>query len=163
MHRYIPVIAKWAGFSKIGEKVVVHQARKFGVTKFGIWRFINGPLDLLSITFIGRFGKRPMHFMGTLGTLMFAIGFVLFLYIGGNKVYHLVQDMPAKNIADISWFYVALTAMIMGTQLFLAGFLAELVARNSNERNHYLIEDHIGGEGSISKKKGKDLGEISKV
>ena len=147
MHRYIPVIAKWAGFTKIGEKVVIHQPRKFGVTKFGIWRFINGPLDLLSITFIGKFGKRPMHFMGTMGTFMFAIGFFLFLGIGGNKLYHILSGVTAKNIADISWFYVALTTMIIGTQLFLAGFLAELVARNSSDRNNYLIQEHIGGIG----------------
>lgn len=145
MHRYIPVIAKWAGFTRITEKVVIHQPRKFGVTKFGIWRFINGPLDLLSITFIGKFGKRPMHFMGTMGTFMFAIGFILFVAIGGNKLYALWSGMPAKNIALISWFYVALTTMIIGTQLFLAGFLAELVARNSQDRNNYLIAEHIGG------------------
>lgn len=144
MHRYIPVIAKWAGFTKIGEQVVQHQARKYGVTKFGIGRFINGPLDLLSILFVGRFGKRPMHFMGVMGTLMFAIGFFLFTGLGINKLYHLLNDLPAKNIADISWFYVALVAMVMGTQLFLAGFLAELVVRNAPDRNHYLIEKSIG-------------------
>ncbi|MEM8907483.1 MAG: glycosyltransferase family 2 protein [Bacteroidota bacterium] len=147
MHRYIPVIAKWAGFTKIGEKVVIHRPRKFGVTKFGIGRFINGPLDLLSITFIGKFGKRPMHFMGTLGTFMFLLGFFSFFMIGATKLYHLWFDYsPAvRNLADISWFYVSLTSMIIGSQLFLAGFLAELIARNSSERNNYLIEERIGG------------------
>ena len=144
MHRYIPVIAKWSGFSKIGEKVVVHQARKFGVTKFGISRFIRGPLDLLSITFVGKFGKRPMHLFGTMGTVMFLLGFGLFTYIGGNKLYHLIQGIPAKNIALMSGFYIALTAMIIGTMLFLTGFLAELVARNSPNRNAYLVDKEIG-------------------
>ncbi len=144
MHRYIPVIAKWAGFSHIGEKVVQHQARKYGVTKFGLARFINGPLDLLSITFVGKFGKRPMHFFGSIGGLMFLIGMVISLYLGGTKLYALFYDIPAKNIADISWFYVALTAMIIGTMLFLTGFLAELVARNAPNRNAYLIEKRLG-------------------
>lgn len=144
MHRYIPVIAKWSGFTKIGEQVVQHQARKYGVTKFGIWRFINGPLDLLSILFVGKFGKRPMHFMGVMGTAMFAIGFLVFFALGTNKAYHLWHQLPAKNLADISWFYIALIAMVMGTQLFLAGFLAELVVRNAPERNNYLIDQTIG-------------------
>ena len=145
MHRYIPVIAKWAGFKKIGEKVVQHQARKFGVTKFGGFsRFIRGPLDLLSIIFVGKFGKRPMHFFGSIGTLMFLVGFGLFFFIGGRKLWSMYQDLPAKNIADISWFYVALTAMIMGTLLFCTGFLAELVSRNSPNRNIYLIDTKIG-------------------
>ncbi len=153
MHRYIPVIAKWAGFTKIGEKVVEHQARKYGVTKFGIGRFINGPLDLLSITFVGKFGKRPMHFMGTIGTVMFIFGFFVFIYLGGSKLWALTQNIPAKNIAEISWFYVALTAMIMGTQLFVTGFLAELSSRNSQDRNAYLIETRIGaGEVTPSQK-----------
>ncbi|MFK8104390.1 MAG: glycosyltransferase family 2 protein [Saprospiraceae bacterium] len=144
MHRYIPVIAKWAGFSSIGEKVVQHQARKYGVTKFGLARFINGPLDLLSITFVGKFGKRPMHFFGSIGGLMFLIGMTISLYLGGTKLYALFYDIPAKNIADISWFYVALTAMVIGTMLFLTGFLAELVARNAPNRNVYLIEKRLG-------------------
>jgi len=152
MHRYIPVIAKWAGFTKIGEKVVQHQARKYGVTKFGIGRFINGPLDLLSISFIGKFGKRPMHFMGTIGTGMFFIGFCLFLYLGINKAYHLLNGLPAKNIANISWFYIALVVMIIGTQLFVTGFLAELVVRNSPDRNNYLIEKAIGKNQLVSQK-----------
>lgn len=141
MHRYIPVIAKWAGFTKIGEKVVQHQARKHGVTKFGLSRFINGPLDLASIMFVGKFAKRPMHFFGTMGTIMFACGFLLFAYLGGNKIYALANGIVAKNIATQSGFYIALTVMIIGVQLFLTGFLAELVSRNAPERNNYQIEE----------------------
>lgn len=140
MHRYIPVMAKWKGFDKVGEKVVSHQARKYGVTKFGLERFIRGPLDLLSILFVGKFGKRPMHFFGVFGLLVFILGFILFAYIGGSKLYSMQVGQHAKNIADMSGFYIALTSMIIGTQLFLAGFLAELIARNSPERNKYLIE-----------------------
>ena len=142
MHRYIPVIAKRAGFNKIGEKVVQHQARKYGVTKFGGWnRFINGFLDLLTISFVSKFGKQPMHFFGTLGTLTFFIGFVLFAGIGGYKLYALSSGFEAKNISEISWFYVALTLMIIGTQLFLAGFIGEMVSRNSPNRNFYQIRE----------------------
>jgi len=144
MHRYIPVIAKWAGFTNIGEKVVQHQARKYGTTKFGLSRFINGPLDLASIMFVGKFGKRPMHFFGTIGSIMFLVGFLLFAYLGGNKLFCLYQGIEAKNIATQSSFYIALTAMIIGVQLFLAGFLAELVNRNAPERNKYNIETEIG-------------------
>jgi len=143
MHRYIPVIAKWAGFTNIGEKVVQHQARKYGSSKFGLSRFINGPLDLASIMFVGKFGKRPMHFFGTIGTIMFILGFCLFAYLGGYKLYALFYDQVAKNIALQSSFYIALTAMIMGVQLFLTGFLAELVSRNAPERNHYQIEEEL--------------------
>jgi len=147
MHRYIPVMAKWSGFGNIGEKVVQHQARKYGVTKFGsLKRFIRGPLDLLSIVFVGKFGKRPMHLFGSLGAIMFLIGFGAFFLIGGNKLYALWYDLPARNIADISWFFVALTSMIIGTILFVTGFLAELVARNSPMRNFYLVEKEIGIE-----------------
>ena len=142
MHRYIPVIAKWAGFSNIGEKVVQHQARKYGVTKFGLNRFINGPLDLISIAFVSKFGKKPMHIFGFWGGVMFVVGFLISLILGVQKLYHLWADVPFKNLADISWFYVALTAMILGTQLFLAGFLGELVSRNSSERNNYLIDGY---------------------
>ena len=106
MHRYIPVLAKWAGFSKIAEKVVKHQARKYGVTKFGVERFINGFLDLLTITFVSRFGKKPMHFFGVFGTIMFLLGFILFSYIGGQKLYYILNNLPAKNIADTSGFYI---------------------------------------------------------
>lgn len=143
MHRYIPVIAKRAGFGKIGEKVVAHQARKYGETKFGLERFINGFLDLLTISFISKFGKRPMHFFGTLGTLTFILGFGLFSYIGGSKIYALVNAIPAKNIANQSSFYIALVFMIIGTQLFLAGFLGEMISRNSPNRNNYQIKERI--------------------
>lgn len=143
MHRYIPVIAKWAGFTNIGEKVVQHQSRKYGVTKFGLSRFINGPLDLASIMFVGKFGKRPMHFFGTIGTVMFMLGFLLFAYLGGNKLYCLISDIPAKNIATMSSFYIALSAMIIGVQLFLSGFLAELINRTAVERNKYNIKEFL--------------------
>lgn len=143
MHRYIPVIAKWAGFTKIGEKVVQHQARKYGSSKFGLSRFINGPLDLASIMFVGKFAKRPMHFFGTLGTIMFVCGFLIFAYLGGTKVYALVNDIPRKNIATQSGFFIALTAMIIGVQLFLAGFLGELISRSNVDRNNYKVAERI--------------------
>jgi len=143
MHRYIPVIAKREGFSRIGEKVVKHQARKFGKTKFGVNRFMNGPLDLLTITFIARFGKKPMHFFGVLGGLMFFIGLLVFSWIGGSKLYFMAMDMEAKNIAELSSFYIALTAMILGTQLFVAGFLGELISRNNPSRNLYKVSEKI--------------------
>jgi len=146
MHRYIPVIAKWSGFRKVGEKVVQHQARKYGVTKFGLSRFVKGPLDLLSIMFVGKFSKQPMHFFGTMGGIVFFFGFFLFFILGANKAYHLAIGETAKNLADISWFYVGLTAMIIGTMLFVTGFLAELVSRNAPNRNMYLIEEEIGWE-----------------
>ncbi|MFN9393082.1 MAG: glycosyltransferase family 2 protein [Flavobacteriales bacterium] len=144
MHRYIPVIAHREGFRKIGEKIVEHRARKYGKSKFGFERFINGFLDLLTITFISRFGKKPMHFFGTLGVLVFLIGFIAFGYIGGMKLYALALDVPAKNIATLSGFYIALTAMVIGTQLFLAGFIGEMIVRNSSRRNEYLVADRIG-------------------
>lgn len=144
MHRYIPVIAKWAGFSNITEKVVEHQARKYGVTKFGVERFINGFLDLMTITFVSRFGKKPMHFFGVFGTLMFLLGFGLFSYIGGAKLYAMLMGFSSKNIAEMSGFYIALTSMIIGAQLFLAGFLAEMISRNETDRNNYQIEQKIG-------------------
>ena len=140
MHRYIPVMAKWAGFSNIKEKVVVHQARKYGVTKFGLERFVNGFLDLMTITFISRFGKKPMHFFGVIGTIMFLLGFSLFAFIGGNKLYAILFDIRSQNIANMSGFYIALTSMIIGVQLFLAGFIGELISRNSRDRNNYQIE-----------------------
>lgn len=146
MHRYIPLLAKWAGFKKIGEKVVEHRARQYGSSKFGLERFINGFLDLLSITFVGRFGKRPMHFFGTLGTLIFFIGFVAAVYLGANKLYALAQGVPATLIANNPFFYIALTCMVIGAQLFLAGYLAELVVRGSPNRNHYYIETVLGRE-----------------
>ena len=143
MHRYIPVLAKQAGFSKIGEQVVQHRARKYGTTKFGLDRFVNGFLDLLTIAFIGRFGHKPMHLFGVLGTLMFLVGSALFAGIGGYKLWAISQGFEARNIAEISSFYVALVFMIMGVQLFLAGFLGELVTRNAPGRNHYLLKDRL--------------------
>lgn len=140
MHRYIPVIAKAAGFPKIGEKVVQHQERKYGVSKFGLNRFINGFLDLFTITFITRFGKKPMHFFGLLGTLSFVLGFGLTLWMIINKLW---IDTGSRLIADRAEFYIALAAMIIGSQLFLAGFIAELISRNSSIRNSYLIEKEI--------------------
>ena len=140
MHRYIPVLAKWAGFSNITEQVVAHQSRKYGITKFGLERFVNGFLDLLTITFVSRFGKKPMHFFGVLGSLMFMLGFGLFTYIGGVKLYSMFNSLPAQNIAEMSGFYIALTSMIIGVQLFLAGFIAEMVSRNTYDRNNYHVE-----------------------
>lgn len=143
MHRYIPVIAKRAGFDRIGEKEVEHRARKYGQTKFGLERFLNGFLDLLTITFISRFARKPMHLFGGMGTLMFAFGFLLFAYIGGQKLYAMAVGLSARNIAEMSGFYIALTAMVIGTQLFLAGFVAELVSRSSADRNVYLISEEV--------------------
>jgi glycosyltransferase involved in cell wall biosynthesis len=143
MHRYIPVIAKWAGFANIAEQVVEHQSRKYGETKFGLERFVNGFLDLMTITFVTRFGKKPMHLFGVVGTIMFIIGFILFGSIVGSKLYALSNSISAKNIAEMSSFYIALTSMIIGVQLFLAGFISELISRNSNDRNNYHIEKEI--------------------
>ncbi|WP_432708297.1 glycosyltransferase family 2 protein [Pedobacter sp.] len=144
MHRYIPVIAKWAGFKNIGEQVVEHRARKYGVTKFGMSRFINGFLDLLSIFFVGKFGKRPMHFFGSMGVLSFLLGTLIALYMIGVKLYHIAANTPYKReITDQPMFYIALVAIILGSQLFLTGFVAELVTRNAPERNQYLIEKEI--------------------
>lgn len=140
MHRYIPPLAKYAGFQKIGEKVVQHQSRKYGVSKFGLNRFVNGPLDLLSVVFMGKFGKKPMHFFGAIGLVMFVIGFGFSIFIGIDKLF---IDKSAKLIADRTEFYIALVAMIMGVQFFLAGFLAELIGRNSSTRNVYLVEKTI--------------------
>jgi glycosyltransferase involved in cell wall biosynthesis len=140
MHRYIPVLAKYSGFKNIGEKVVQHQARKYGSTKFGLNRFVNGPLDLLSVTFMGRFGRKPMHFFGAVGGVMFIIGFGLALYLGIEKIIHLFQGVPAKLLSDRAEFYIGLTSMIIGAQFFLAGFVAEMIGRNSSNRNTYLID-----------------------
>lgn len=139
MHRYIPYIAKQAGFSKIGELVVRHQPRKYGTTKFGLSRFIFGYLDLMSISFISRFGKRPMHLFGTLGSLMFLIGFLAVAWLGGYKLFQQLNGILVERVTQSPYFYLALTSMILGTQLFLAGFLGELISRTSSERNHYLI------------------------
>ncbi len=139
MHRNIPVLAKWAGFRKVGEKVVIHRPRKYGVTKFGLDRFVNGFLDLVTITFVGRFSKRPMHFFGLYGTFFFLVGLGFFIYIIVSKIMH-----PNYAITNKPGFFIALTAMVIGMQLFLAGFVAELIARNSAERNSYLIEKKLG-------------------
>jgi glycosyltransferase involved in cell wall biosynthesis len=144
MHRYIPVIAKRAGFRKIGEKVVKHQARKYGESKFGLNRFINGPLDLLSIIFVSRFGRKPMHIFGMLGTVLFAVGFFAAAFVGAEKLYFLNQGVKARLVTDNPFFFFGLTCMIMGTQLFLAGFLGELVSRNNPDRNVYLERARIG-------------------
>ena len=138
MHRYIPVIAKWAGFKKIGEKVVVHQKRKYGVTKFGWERFINGFLDLISITFVTRFGRKPMHLFGALGSLLFLAGFIIAAYLAYAKLF-----LAGYRMTERPLFYFGLLAMILGTQLFLAGFLGELVSRSSSDRNHYLVDEII--------------------
>ncbi|RKD96989.1 glycosyltransferase family 2 protein [Marinifilum flexuosum] len=143
MHRYIPILAKQAGFVRITEKIVQHQERKYGITKFGLNRFINGFLDLLSITFISKFGKKPMHFFGLLGTLMFFVGFFASAWIGFQKIYSISQGIKAPLVTDSPYFYIALATMIIGTQLFLTGFVAELVSRSSSERNTYQIEKEI--------------------
>lgn len=143
MHRYIPILAKDAGFTKIGEKIVQHQERKYGKTKFGFNRFINGFLDLLSISFITRFSKKPMHLFGALGTLMLLIGFMAVVYLGANKLYYIYHEMRAPLITDNPIFYIALVVMIIGVQLFLTGFIAELIARNSSDRNHYQVDERV--------------------
>jgi hypothetical protein len=135
MHRYIPVIAKWSGFLNIGEKVVEHRARKYGTSKFGLERFVNGFLDLATIMFIGKFGKRPMHFFGALGTVCFFFGFVVALDLVFEKIFNDVYKMTERPL-----FYFALLAMIIGSQLFLTGFIGELLTRNAPERNDYLVE-----------------------
>jgi glycosyltransferase involved in cell wall biosynthesis len=139
MHRYLPVLAKWQGYTKIGEKVVEHRPRKFGVSKFGISRFINGPLDLASIMFVGKYGKKPMQFFGLMGTLFFVIGFGFFIFLIIIKL-----NNTSASILNRPAFYIALTAMIIGVQLFLAGFLAELFVRNAPERNVYGVEERLG-------------------
>ncbi|SET78160.1 Glycosyltransferase involved in cell wall bisynthesis [Draconibacterium orientale] len=140
MHRYIPVLAKWAGYKNIGEKVVVHAERKYGVTKFGLERFVRGPLDLLSVMFISRFVKRPMHFFGILGALIFIIGFASAAYLGIQKIIQLNHGITGHLVTDSPYFYIALTSMIIGAQFFLAGFLGELVSRSSSDRNKYQID-----------------------
>lgn len=139
MHRYIPVIAKWAGFRKIGEKVVQHRKRKYGVTKFGMERLVKGYLDLLSITFISKFGKRPMHLFGGLGTLLFFIGLVIAIYLSVSKYFFEVYKMTERPL-----FYLGILAMIIGSQFFVTGFLAEMISRNSSDRNTYLVEETTG-------------------
>jgi glycosyltransferase involved in cell wall biosynthesis len=143
MHRYIPLLAKEAGFRKIGEKIVQHSPRKYGVTKYGLDRFVKGYLDMLTISFITRFGKSPMHLFGTLGSLMFLTGFVMAAYLGIRKLVFVHQGLRAPLVTDSPYFYIALSVMIIGSFLFLTGFLAELVNRRSPDRNQYLIRDKL--------------------
>ncbi|POY37858.1 glycosyltransferase [Solitalea longa] len=143
MHRYVPVIAKWAGFKKIGEQVVEHRARKYGTTKFGMSRFINGFLDLLSIFFVGKFSKRPMHFFGSMGVLSFFIGFFVTIWLIAEKLISIARHIPYRDVTSNPLFYIALIAIVIGSQLFLTGFLAELVSRNAPERNAYHIEKEV--------------------
>jgi glycosyltransferase involved in cell wall biosynthesis len=143
MHRYIPILAKEAGFGKIGEKIVEHRARKFGNTKYGLDRFIKGYLDLLTIGFITRFGKSPMHLFGSLGTLMFLMGFIMAGYLGVRKLVFVAHHLRAPLVTNSPFFFIALTVMIIGSFLFLTGFLGELITRNSSERNSYLIKEKV--------------------
>lgn len=143
MHRYIPVIAKWAGFTRIGEQVVEHRARKYGKTKFGMSRFINGFLDLLSIFFVGKFGKRPMHFFGSMGVLSFLTGTIITIWMIVDKLRSISKGIHYRDITSQPLFYIALVAVILGSQLFLTGFVAELVARSASERNNYQVEETL--------------------
>lgn len=143
MHRYIPYLAKNAGFNNIGEKVVAHRKREFGETKFGMNRFVNGYLDLMTLWFLSKFGKKPMHFFGLYGTLMFILGFIAVVVVGANKLLAIIEHVRAPLVTDSPYFYLAMLAMLLGTQLFLAGFLGEIIARNSTERNNYQIEKEI--------------------
>ncbi len=146
MHRYIPVIAKSAGFAKIGEQVVEHRARKYGTTKFGLNRFVNGLLDLMTIFFMGKFGKKPMHFFGLYGLLSFLLGFFIAMYLLIDKMIHLAKHVKAPLVADSPLFYLGLVSMIIGTQLFLAGFIGEMVSRNSGDRNSYAVSEKLNME-----------------
>lgn len=143
MHRYIPIIAKWAGFSKIGEKVVQHRKREFGESKFGMNRFVNGYLDLMSIMFVSKFGKKPMHFFGLLGSVMFLLGIISAAVLGVQKLIAVCNNEAMRLVADSPYFYLALITMVIGCQLFLTGFIAEMIGRNSPNRNSYLIEKDI--------------------
>ncbi|MEQ9303307.1 MAG: glycosyltransferase family 2 protein, partial [Marinoscillum sp.] len=144
MHRYIPLIAKWNGYYKIGEKVVQHRERKYGTTKFGLERFVNGFLDLISVSFVTRFRKKPMHFFGTLGTLSFLFGLMVTGYVIGDKIYKLSQHLPARDVVDQPLFFLALIALVIGTQLFLAGFLAEMIIQVNPKKSDYLIRERLG-------------------
>jgi glycosyltransferase involved in cell wall biosynthesis len=143
MHRWIPFLAKNAGFTRIGEKVVVHQARKYGTTKFGFDRFFNGYLDLFTLWFLSKFGKKPMHFFGLVGSLMFIIGFLAVLAVGGIKFYAIHKGVAAPLITNLPYFHIALASMIIGSQLFLAGFIGELITRNSSNRNNYSVSEEL--------------------
>lgn len=144
MHRYIPLIAKWSGFASIGEKVVDHKARKYGQTKFGSKRFFTGFLDLLSVTFVSRFRKNPMHFFGIFGTFFFLAGTIIAMWLIGEKLYNLSQHLPVREVVDQPLFFLALLAIVLGTQLFLAGFLAEIIIRVGHKKNDYLIIERTG-------------------
>ena len=143
MHRYIPILAKSAGFDRIGEQVVQHQARKYGSTKFGLERFINGFLDLMTIGFMSRFSRKPMHFFGALGVLMFMASLLGFSWIAVGKLISILEGNPSRNITEISAFYISLTGMVFGLQFFLAGFLAEMASRNDVKRNDYQVAENI--------------------
>lgn len=143
MHRYTPYLAKISGFSDIVEKEVVHRARKYGKSKFGFSRFFNGYLDLLSLWFLSKFGRKPMHFFGVLGSLLFFLGFVAIIFVGASKLYEMSHGMDYRLVTESPYFYISLTCMILGTQLFLTGFIGELISRNSQERNHYKIAEQI--------------------
>lgn len=143
MHRYIPVLAQNAGFTKIGEKEVLHQPRKHGKSKFGANRFVNGYLDLMTLWFLNRFGKKPMHFFGLWGSVMFLLGLIAVIVVGASKLYDMHHGNPYRLVTESPYFYLSLTLMILGTLLFLAGFLGELISRNSPERNHYRIEEEF--------------------
>src|SRR5690606_32824528 len=144
MHRYIPVMAKWAGFQRIGEQVVVHRPRKYGTTKFGMSRFIKGFLDFLSIFFVGKFSKRPMHFFGSLGVLAFFFGFLVAVWLIVEKLIAIAHELPYRNVTDQPLFFLALIAIVVGVQLFMTGFLAEMLSRNAIDRNNYQVADRIG-------------------
>lgn len=144
MHRYIPYLAKNAGFTKIGEKVVQHRKREFGTSKFGMSRFVNGYLDLMTLWFLNKFGKQPMHFFGLVGSIMFILGFIAIVVVGAMKLYALAQGVPAMLVGVNPYFHLSILMMILGCMLFLAGFLGELIIRNSNERNNYLVREEIG-------------------
>jgi glycosyltransferase involved in cell wall biosynthesis len=143
MHRYLPYLAKNAGFTKIGEKVVHHQKRKYGESKFGMNRFVNGYLDLITLWFLNKFGKKPMHFFGLVGSLMFIIGLIAIIVVGAMKLSDLANGIPARLVTDLPAFYLSLTCMILGVLLFLTGFLGELISRNAPERNNYIIEENV--------------------
>lgn len=143
MHRYIPYLAKNAGFTKIGEKVVQHRKREFGVSKFGLNRFVNGYLDLMTLWFLNKFGKQPMHFFGLVGSIMFILGFIAIIIVGALKLYALSHGEAAMLVADTPYFHLSILSMILGCMLFLAGFLGELIIRNSSERNNYLIKEEV--------------------
>jgi len=144
MHRYIPLIAKWNGFNKIGEKVVQHRARKYGITKFGLERYITGFLDLISITFVSKFKKKPMHFFGSLGTLSFVVGLLITFFLISKKIYNIYHHLPARDVVDQPLFFLSLVALVVGVQLFLTGFIGEMITMNNDKKSDYLILEKTG-------------------